>query len=369
MKKDKIIKWLIYIAGLFCLYIFLASRFLPMMNVILIEKMDLELQEFTKYGDLYYYNCINNFKTDMPKQIPRFRLTNKNTPANAADILTFGDSFFDISFQKTLPERILDSTGEKIFCYMTQDPTQSNPLCELSRQKFKKRKKGTAIIFETVERNIPIKFNEPYTIQCQNHDTTTNFFSNLLHSYLFKNNAEQLFDLMLKRSFFTASLYASISTLKFDLFSDISSLTPIYRTKPTPWLFYSKTTDSVPGGFYYQYSKNDIKKYADNIALLANNLKSVYNLEMFFMAVPNKYTLYNKLVNNDDYNYFLPILQSELKKRNVHYIDLYSNFKSSNELLYYGTDTHWNKKGVDLALGLTLSSIDSLMISDPLVQF
>ncbi len=360
MRKEKIIKWIIYITGIACLYIFLASRFLTLMNFILTEKMDLELLEFTKYGDLYYNNCINYYKEDMPVQMRRFRLSEKNSSVNDADILTYGDSFFDVSFQTTLPERISDTTDTKVFCYMTQDPTQANPFSILNEKGFTKRVIPKVIIVESVERNIPTKFSKPYEIECSDSIKPNNFYDRLMNNYIFKSSDEQLFDLMLKRSYLTSYIYATISTLKFDLFGDISSHTPVYRVEPSPWLFYSKSLDSVPGGFYYKHNQGEISNYADNIALLANNLKSVYNLEMIFMAVPNKYSLYNKFVNNDEYNNFIPILQNELEKRNVHYIDLYSKFASSKENLYYGTDTHWNKKGVDLALKLTLAAIDSV---------
>ena len=66
------------------------------------------------------------------------------------------------------------------------------------------------------------------------------------------------------------------------------------------------------------------------------------------------------MVNNDSYNDFIPKLQDELRKHNIQFIDLYNEFVSSKVILYYGTDTHWNRKGVDLALKLTLDKIEKL---------
>ncbi len=107
----------------------------------------------------------------------------------------------------------------------------------------------------------------------------------------------------------------------------------------------------------YDFTSDEIESYASNLATLADNLKETFNLEMIFMAVPNKYTLYSGKVNNDLYKGFIPDLQDALDRKGVKYVDLYSNFSKASEVLYYGTDTHWNKLGVDRALELTLASM------------
>ena len=47
-----------------------------------------------------------------------------------------------------------------------------------------------------------------------------------------------------------------------------------------------------------------------------------------------------------------------LKKEEFHYVDLYHQYKLSPDTFYYGTDTHWNKKGVDKALHLVLEKMN-----------
>ena len=193
--KEKILRHTITLAGILCFFIYLSSRFLPLMNFMMVEKMDVELQEFTKYGDLYYNNCISLFKGNFPKQIRRYRLSDKNPPLNKADILTFGDSFFDVSFQKTLPERLADTTGLQVYSYITQDPSQSNPFCILNTSGLTRAPEPQIMLFETVERNIAKKFSEPYIADCPGpHVKYDNFGSRLLHEYIFKSNDEQLFD-------------------------------------------------------------------------------------------------------------------------------------------------------------------------------
>ena len=179
---------------------------------------------------------------------------------------------------------------------------------------------------------------------------------------------EQLFNLMLKRSWISHSLYSLFSTWKFDLFGTISSMTPKYTLEPEPWLFYANSIDDGPGTFYYDFTGEEIETYARNIAHLAAELKRVYNLEMVFMVIPNKYTLYHQLVTQDSYNGFIPELQEALDRVGVRYIDLYDPFRESDQFLYYGTDTHWNKAGVDLALELTLSALRQVPPDNTITQ-
>ena len=347
------------ITGIFSLFIYLGTRFLPLMNMVLVEKMDVELQEFTKYGDLYYNNCIDNFKEDLPEQIRAYRLSDKNPDVNEAKVLTYGDSYFNVSFQKTLPERLTDTLNEGVFSYNTQDPTQSNPFCLLNELSYKKTDKPRIFILESAERNIPSKYDQPYDIHCEKVYVANNTLrTKLWNEYIFKSSAEQLFNLVLKRSYLSYWIYSKFATLKFNWFGTISSLTPIYKDSPDdPWLFYKKSVDNGPGSFNYEFTNEEIERYASNLATLAEDLKQTFNLEMIFMAVPNKYTLYYGKVSNEIYKGFIPALQEALDRKGVKYVDLYSNFTKASEVLYYGTDTHWNKLGVDRALELTLASM------------
>ncbi len=164
--KEKNLRIIIYILGAVCLYAFFAVRIFPLMNFSLSEKMDVETHDFTRYGDLYYYNCISEFKQDFPAPVRKYRLSEKNPSLNNADILTFGDSFFDVSFQKTLPERLSDTLNLKVYSYMTQDPTQANPFCILNSNAYNKTGHSKYIIYETIERNVHVKFDKPYEVNC-----------------------------------------------------------------------------------------------------------------------------------------------------------------------------------------------------------
>jgi hypothetical protein len=365
--KEKNLRIIIYVLGVICLYAILAVRIFPIMNFTLSEKMDLETHDFNKYGDLYYYNCISDFKQDFPTPVRKYRLSDKNPAVNQADILTFGDSFFDVSFQKTLPERLSDTLHVRVYSYMTQDPTQANPFCTLNSNAYMKNSSSKYIIYETIERNVHVKFDKPYEVNCIPQEIKKTPYEQA-KNFLFKKNSEKLYATLLKRGYFFDGIYEFFASMRFNLFGYISPLTAKYSIAKDPWLFYEKEFGNEPGGFSYQYTDDEIERYADNIFALGKNMKDTYNLDLVFMPIPNKYTVYHDMVDNHPYNNFLPRLYKELDKRHVQYVNLYHEFISSTDILYYGTDTHWNKKGVDRALKLTLEKMYTKGIPDSLAN-
>ncbi len=182
----------------------------------------------------------------------------------------------------------------------------------------------------------------------------------IIVSNVFPGNIEEMYRQLLKRSVFTTNLFALSSTFKFNQLGYISSQTPVYKTGAEPWLFFDKQLDDEPGSYYYDYSMEEINRYCDNIAFLSRELKEKMNMKLVFLPLPNKYTLYHTVVNDDPYFEFLPLLYEGLRERNVSCVEVYEDFKNAGEVLYFGTDTHWNKKGVDIALSKLIETLDDL---------
>jgi hypothetical protein len=355
--SEKLLKIIIYLAGVFCLFAFVAVRSLPVMNSVMAEKIIPEHWEFTRYGELYNMNRISHFKKELPAPIRKYRLSEKHPEIHEADILIFGDSFLDFSRQTTLPERLNDTLGKRVFFHRFVAPQRANPFCVLP-DKTSWKGRAEVLIYETVERNIPMKFDRPYhETLCETEEEGLNVDG--IAAEVFPSDTEKMYKEYLKRSVFTTNLFALSARIKFDLFGYISSQTPVYKTGEEPWLFLNRQLGNEPGRYYYKYSREEIDRYCDHIALLAADLKEKKNLEMIFVPVPNKYTLYHTVVNDDPYNEFLPLLQKGLEERNVTYINLYDRYKNSDEVLYYGTDTHWNSKGIDIALEELLNLMET----------
>jgi|WetSurMetagenome_2_1015567.scaffolds.fasta_scaffold04588_6 hypothetical protein len=356
--KEKNLRIILYITGIICLYAFFSIRCFPLMNAILVEKMDKETRDFNKYGDLYYFSCVADFKVPFENHYPKYRLSDRNPEIKDADILTYGDSFFDLSFQQNVPELLSDSLNKKVFSYVTRDYNRANPFCLLNNSGYSKNATGKVIIYETVERNIPEKFKTAFNKYCINDvPAKITWFRQAVY-FVFRENSENMYDMLLRLSYPTAKAYSMISTLKFNIFGYISPLTSKYSTKPDPWLFHEREYSNQPGGYYYQYSDQEISTYADHILELKNNLQQKYNLNMIFMPIPTKYTICHKVINTHPYNNLLPRLYMELDKRGVLCIKLYEKFNNAPCDLYHGTDTHWNPKGVNMAMEELLKSIN-----------
>jgi hypothetical protein len=346
MKKEKLMKWLMYLAGIVCLYTFIAIRSLPLFNSVLKEKMEPGYWDKTKYGELYYFSMIPRFREKgLPPVKEKYQFSKDQTSLEEAEILVFGDSFFDIARGTQFPEIIKEETRKKVH-YVYQE----SPLEYFARLNYKNNI-PKILIYGRVERFIPSEFEKPHeTIYIGDERSQIRKFFAGIKDKIFYGRTEELYDAMLKRSYFTTGIYSLIAAVKFDLFDYISNLTPVYSVKyETPWLFYYDQVNDENTSFYYKHSQEEIENYCNNIKDLDIKLLKDYNIKLIFLPIPAKYTLYHKFVNNDQYNNFLPRLYEELEKKHIKFIRIYEDYLNSEEVLYYGTDSHWKKKGMDMA--------------------
>jgi hypothetical protein len=343
--SERLLKYLIYIGGAICLYAFIAVRVEPMYNAVLVEKKIPEHFEFTKYGELYYFSQISHFKEELPKPIRKFRYSKKQSTLEDAQIITFGDSFFDFSRVKTVPERLADSLGKKVHAIYS-----FYPFNYFNRIDYKRSSKKV-FIYETVERMIPIRFDQPQNSHVEMINWASPGNAQKVLDWVFPTNVEERLATLLKGSYITKPAYSAISTFKFDEFGYISSKTPAYSLKDKPWLFYYESVNDDVTSFYHHHSQNEIETYCDNIEKMSKDLKLKYNFDFIFCPIPNKYTLYfNRVDVNAEYNDFLPRIFNGLEKRGVDFVNIYDEFKKSDSVLYFGTDSHWNERGAQIAV-------------------
>ena len=354
--NKRLLKIIIYIAGVGCLYAFLAIRIPALFNFALKEKIIPEYWENTKYGELYYFSLIRNFREEgLPPYSQKYRFSDKFPSLDEADIYIFGDSFFDFTRMTTFPERLGDTLKQKVFYARMDLPIQYLEGSEFSNSKEK------ILIFESAERYIPIRFTEPHadTLLVDQRSRIRKKAADI-RDILFLGQTDVLYGTFLSRNYLTTDLYSFSNTLKFDVFGYITPMTPkYYLGGDTPWLFYHDQVNGEPSSFYYQHTQEEIDNYCDNIADLADKLYHKFKLKMVFMGIPSKYTINHTLLNNDPYNNFLPRLYSGLKERGVPCISLYEDYISREEVLYYGTDTHWNEKGLSIAIHNTVEFFDT----------
>jgi hypothetical protein len=324
------------------------------------EKVIPEYWENTKYGELYYFNFIKHFREKgLPPHDVKYRHSEKHPSLEEADIYLFGDSFFDFTRMTTFPERLGDTLNQRTY-YARFD----RPLMYLEENNFQNDEEKI-LLYESAERYIPTRFTLTHQL---NTGTEKNKIKEsiryILEDVIFLENTEVLYSTLLMRSHFTTDAYSFVSTLKFDALDYITDLTPKYTLEhERPWLFYYDQLNDEPSSFYYKHSQDEIDTYCDNIKDLSDKLYENYRLKMVFMAIPSKYTIYHKLINDDRYNNFIPRLYAGLEERGVPVVPVYSDFIDKKEVLYYGTDTHWNQKGLNIVLDNTVEIFDSLNIN------
>ncbi len=153
----KLLKILIYIAGAACLYAFIAIRIHPLFNAILKEKIIPEYWENTKYGELYYFNFIQEFQGEGSAGIPD---TNTGLPKNPRHWITpisssLGTVFLIFQGWRPLPEILQDTLGFKVY-YARYDL----PMKSLDENGFQNNKEKI-FVYESAERYIPHRFTYP----------------------------------------------------------------------------------------------------------------------------------------------------------------------------------------------------------------
>ncbi len=335
--KDRILLILINIIAVFCSTIFILAR-LESLPAILSDQELIKSEKRGEFGDLYFMNRLDYFKTKLPDFEVSFNQSENNSPINEADILIFGDSYFASSrVLNNFPKMISDTFNVKV-----HSESETYPLTSISKNKYLGGKKKY-LIYEATERRILEDFKNIHQSSSDERIIVRNLMSSI-----FPYNIESNYLYILQRSIISSKLYSFVMNFKFNTLGLISDITPIYSLDP-PFLFYYQNVNSKNTSFYYRFTEEEMRRTADNIEELKKKLIEEYNLEMIFMPLPSSYTINHKIINNDSYNNLLPKLYQELNKRNVQYVNLYNKYIQSDKLLYYSTDTHWNEEGMRIA--------------------
>lgn len=125
------------------------------------------------------------------------------------------------------------------------------------------------------------------------------------------------------------------------------------------WLYYSSTVDDYLGKNVL--SERCIGNIAHNLSLIQQYVQSK-GAKFLFTVAPNKNSLYGENMPfylqkkvGDVRN--IDMLEEEIAKYNISYMDLFLLFKDQDEELYLKRDSHWNQKGAVLAYNALLGQL------------
>ena len=144
---------------------------------------------------------------------------------------------------------------------------------------------------------------------------------------------------------FRGDMIAAAGTLKSGIFS--SALTDQVVIGKDGYLFYADSLDDYRG--VNRLSSRGIDNAATNLKILGDQAQA-RGIKFAVALAPNKNTLYGQFMPSryragDFEQSNLNRLQNRLGSLGVPYVDLTKKLKSSKEVLYQKTDTHWSYKG------------------------
>jgi hypothetical protein len=340
--KSRLLYWSLNLAGLLCAVVFVLVR-VRGGSLLVINKA-----EYFNARDLYKHSFVDRFREDHPafnrvtNKITAYMDRPENPPFAQAPIAIVGTSFSDFRFVRSFPEVLGDRLGQPV--HFTR---HLNPFHVLTRTNYQAGP-PKVLIYEMAEKGIYRRFATPPHLEKYRREKPKPFWE-----VLDTGEAEKRYTALLQMSVPTHRLYRWIATWKFDHLGYISSLTPVYSTNP-PVLFFQSEVDDSPASFHYRHREQEIAHVCDQVAVMRDQLKTRYNLDLVFLPIPNKISLYSELVfPGEPYNQFLPRVYDGLRARGVEFIDLYHPFRASTNFLFFASDTHWNEQGIALAAELT----------------
>lgn len=344
MKKQKGIwlKYGFYLAGVLAFLVFVLIRLDKIPEALIVDGIE-------DHGELYFSSYIDLFATKIESKAHyRKRLYDPDRDINKAEILTFGDSFFEFPLEKPFSLRLADTLEKEVYhanCYYVMEYLDTSNYV---------RSQPKVLLLDIVERYFPWLFSTDNKVFLdQNRIRKRGLFNRI-----FLEDAEKKYTVFLQRSIFTHYLYSRVNTIKFNVLGHTPSVIPKFSRDPVMGFYVETVNDQVTSA-YHHWEDEEIEEMCDNILDLKNSLKEKYNLELLIMPMPNPYTIYRDLIGDTRYNDLLPRLYKGFRKRNIRHIELMNKFLAADEMVYHGTDTHWNKKGQDIALRLVMKELES----------
>ncbi len=156
--------------------------------------------------------------------------------------------------------------------------------------------------------------------------------------------------------------------IQTNIFAESNVSGVIYGTDG--WLYYASTLNDYLGRNVM--SERQLYNLAHNLSVLQEYLDA-RDVDFIFTIAPNKNTLYGE--NMPYYNDYIvnaqhsaELLKPFLEQQGVEYLDLFTLFRSQDEVLYLKRDSHWNMKGANLVYTSLMQALERKHISyaDPL---
>jgi hypothetical protein len=340
MKKIFYTLWIIFFA--FTLFTLVCGKIKPLGRFFLVEDK--------QYGDLFRESKLDDFA----EYIQRYEGEEKDSPFSA-DIICFGDSFFeagrDINVFADLLEERLDLP---VYNSSNSDFTSSDnsPLSFFTMYDYTQTREKL-LILEVVER---------YTLAYSSNYWKTGYsrtkqIIRSVRDAVFNNSDVEYF---FQENFIIYPVNKAIKNCKYRYFDEVEPRVYPFSRNPRMLFFYEGTEFSRR-----KKTDREIQSLCNSLVFLSSRLQSRYNINLLYIIIPNKYSLYGNLVHKDYvYDQFIPEVNEKLREKGIDTIDVYKIFTeymaaNNDEILYYPNDTHFKPVAVQLLLDAVVDYIRS----------
>jgi len=360
--RTMLLRWALYGLGVLSLAAFCVTKSPRAMQRMTIGS--------SCYGDLYHFAKIRRFKPAQPlysdaelllPPAPDSVLTN-SIDAIPCRTFLFGDSFSSVRFEKTaLREALGQHLGAPVYFVSKQQHGDyyRKPLLFFAEHPMDTNEQRT-LILEMVERYISSAFalapektphaGTPYAATPAKEPSWIEKAGSM--PVAFVSRSERNHEFLLKNSSVTLPLVETWNSFVFAAFRKTPTEVPVYSLTPPMLFFHEETEPALNTSFYARHDDELITRVSQNIAILASELSRQHRVRLVFVPVPNKFTVYSRLVTRDFYDEFIPRLVEALDRQGVTAVNLLPAFRGQREMLYQLADTHWNARGIRLAAPL-----------------
>jgi len=300
-------------------------------------------------GDQYRMCELDRFREEIPVVKP-----SATAPLEEAGILTLGDSFFNSTLSSDLfANELAGKTGAKVHNLQSAaffEP-QSYPLSYLESIGYRGDRRRI-LILESVERSV-LERGDTYNAAGA---SSGNALDALAFKLLKNSDVEYFF----KHNLIVEPLGRRLKNFRFERLGIVDKSIGAYSVDPE-MLFYQRDIQ------FGRTKKTEamLDSTADSIAALSATLKKRYDIDLVYMVIPDKYSVYRALAPNaEGYDRFIPRLCAELTERGVKNLDVYSLYarysKPGMPPIYYSSDTHYTAMGKSILADATAELIKGL---------
>jgi hypothetical protein len=347
--RTMLLRWTLYGLGMLAFVAFCITRSPTAMQRLTIGSY--------RYGDLYHFTKVRHFKPAQPlwSDTELIRPSHDSVLTNSSDAqpfrtYLFGDSFSSVRYEKTSFREALGHQLRAPVYFVSKHEHENyyqSPLLFFAEHPVATNEQRT-LFLEMVERHISEAFARPpqKTGQGDSHAKELSWIDRVL------SGNERKHEFLLKNSSVTFPIVEAWNTFVFEAFGKAPNEVPVYSMSPPMLFFHEETKPAMGTSFYARHDNELIANLSRNIGALASELSRQYHIRLVFVPVPNKFTIYSRLVTRDAYDEFLPRLVAALESQGVAAVNLVPSFRNQREMLYQSTDTHWNERGIHLAASL-----------------